>query len=168
MRPGETAPARRARLRRPPPRRAVRRVPVTSSSSATGLEHGRGRQTSAAERPRRRARLPAIRASGPLAFLHSGGRCDPTLALRVVPDLLDEALVRLDAELDDDIDQQIEQALDVVACELAPALVLLHQQYQLLERQFGARRVHTGNGAGMAGIDVAQIIEGLFGPQLGE
>ena len=37
------------------------------------------------------------------------------LALRLIPDLLDEALVALDAELNDDIDQQIEQALDVAA-----------------------------------------------------
>src|SRR5438128_1297114 len=44
-----------------------------------------------------------------------------TPALGFIPDFLDEALVALDAELDDDIHQQVEQALDVVPGELAPA-----------------------------------------------
>ena len=45
----------------------------------------------------------------------AGGRQAAALALGVIPDLFDEALVALDAELDHDIDQQIEQVLDVRA-----------------------------------------------------
>jgi hypothetical protein len=47
------------------------------------------------------------------------------LAARIKPDLLDEAPVALDTELDHDIHQQIEQLLDVGARQLlAPRLCL--------------------------------------------
>ncbi len=54
------------------------------------------------------------------------------------------------------------------ARQFAAARILLHQQHQLLESQFGAGCVHAGDGAGMAGIDVAQVIECFFGAQLRE
>ena len=53
-----------------------------------------------------------------------------------------------------------------LACEFATARVLLYQQHQLLECQLGTGRVHAGDRAGMTGIDIAQVIEGLLGAQL--
>ena len=37
-----------------------------------------------------------------------------------IPNFLDEALMPLDAELDDDVDQQVQQALDVAAGQFRP------------------------------------------------
>src|ERR1019366_5207789 len=62
------------------------------------------------------------------------------LASGVVPDLFDESLVALDAELDDDVESQVQQILDVGPCEIPGAVVLLYQQHQLFERQLRAGR----------------------------
>src|SRR2546430_275301 len=91
-----------------------------------------------------------------------------TPALGFIPDLLDEALVALDAELDDDIHQQVEQALDVVPGELAPSVALFHEQHQLFERQLPASGVDAGDGSGMTGVHIAQVVEGFLRAQLGE
>ena len=53
----------------------------------------------------------------------------------------------VDAKLDDDIDQQVQEALDVAARKFAAALILLHQQYQLLEGQLRTGRMNAGDGA---------------------
>ena len=74
----------------------------------------------------------------------------------------------LNAELNHDVDQQIQEILDIAARELAAALVLLDEQYELLERQLGTRRVHARDRSRMPRIDVAQIIECLLGAQFGE
>src|SRR5690242_18950109 len=55
-----------------------------------------------------------------------------TLADEVRPDLLDTALVPLDAKLHDDVDEHVQQALDVVASELSATAALLDQQHKLL------------------------------------
>src|SRR6202795_2737401 len=98
-------------------------------------------------------RFPTIRGAG--------RRRSSALALRLEPDFLDEALMPLDAELDDDVDEKVQQALDVAARQFAAARILLDQQHELLEGQFGARCMDAGDGAGVARIDVAQVIEGL-------
>src|ERR1700681_3428751 len=95
----------------------------------------------------------------------AGRRRSSALALRLDPDFLDEALVPLDAELNDDVDEKVQQALDVAARQFAAAWVLLDQQAQLLEGEFSARCVNAGDGAGVAGIDIAQVVEGLLRPQ---
>jgi hypothetical protein len=72
------------------------------------------------------------------------------LAFGVVPDFLYESFVALDAELNDNIDEQVQKTLDVGPREIAAALILFDQQHQLFEGQLGAGRVHTGNGPGVA------------------
>src|SRR5205823_14284274 len=74
--------------------------------------------------------------------VRSGGAGEAaTFASGVVPDLPDEALMALDAELDHHIDEQVEQLLDVRARERLPAAALLDQQHELLEGELRARRV---------------------------
>ena len=60
---------------------------------------------------------PSVSAA-PIIRGSTGGRRDATLALGVVPDLLDESLMRLDAELDHDVDEKVQEALDIVARQL--------------------------------------------------
>ena len=86
----------------------------------------------------------------------------------LIPYFLDEALVPLDAELDDDIQQEVEQALDVVPGELAPSVALFHEQHQLFERQLAASGVDAGDGSGVTAVHIAQVIEGFFRAQFGE
>jgi len=86
----------------------------------------------------------------------------PTLGL--IPDFLDEALMALDAELYDDIHQQVEQALDVAPRELAPSRALFHEEHQLLERQLAASGMDAGDGTGVTGVHIAQVVEGFLRP----
>jgi predicted DNA-binding transcriptional regulator AlpA len=51
----------------------------------------------------------------------------------------------LDPELDDDIDQEVQQALDIGAGELPAARALFHQEHQLLERKLTAAGVNACN-----------------------
>jgi len=81
-------------------------------------------------------------------------RRTPAPAPGSIPDFLDEALVPLDAELDDDIHQEVEQALDVVPGELAPSVALFHEQHQLFERQLAAFGMDAGDGTGVAGVHI--------------
>src|SRR5205085_1778921 len=90
------------------------------------------------------------------------------LARGVEPHLADDALVALEAALDDHVDEKVQQALDVAAREAPSAATLLDQEHQLLERELGAGRVHAGYGSRMTRVDVAQVIERLLGRQLGE
>src|SRR5882672_5106393 len=108
---------------------------------------------------------------------HSDDRPEPDLAgfgqaatpaPGLIPDFLDEALVPLDAELDDDIHQEVEQALDVVPGELAPSVALFHEQHQLFERQLAASGMDASDGTGVTGVHIAQVVEGFFRAQLGE
>src|SRR5271163_3099146 len=84
-----------------------------------------------------------------------GGRECAAFACGIKPDLLDVTLVPLDAELNDDIDQQIKKLFDIGSGELLAALGLFDQEHELLERQLRTRRVHAGDGARVAGVDVA-------------
>ena len=59
------------------------------------------------------------------------GRQATAFAVRGVPDLLDEALVALDAELDHDIHEQVEELLDVRAGQLLPSPALLDEGHSL-------------------------------------
>src|SRR4029077_13069858 len=110
-------------------------------------------------------RRPCHGSSTP-ALAGLGQAATPTLGL--VPDFLDDALVALDAKLDDDIHQQVEQALDVVPGELAPSVALFHEQHQLFERQLAASGMDAGDGTGGTGVHIAQVVEGFFRAQLGE
>src|ERR1700676_2410002 len=76
-------------------------------------------------------------------------------AVRLIPDLFDEALMALDAELNDDIDQEVQELLDVGARQFLARTALLHEKYQLLEGQFRARGMDTRDGTGVAAIDVS-------------
>src|SRR5262249_21605796 len=76
-------------------------------------------------------------------------------SLRVVPDLANEALVTLDSALDYYIHQKKQQVLDVTARQLPTSHALLDQQNQLFKCKLGARCVHTGDGARVAGIHIA-------------
>src|SRR5271155_502301 len=89
-------------------------------------------------------------------------------ALGFIPDFLDEALVPLNAELDHHINEIGQQALDVAPGHFPPAGTLLHQQYQLLERELGARSVDTRDRAGVPRVDVPKIIKRLLRPKLGQ
>ena len=60
------------------------------------------------------------------------------LARRIEPYFAHDAAVTLETALDDDVDQQVQQALDVRARESAAAGALLDEQHQLLEGEFGA------------------------------
>src|ERR1700686_3636290 len=107
-------------------------------------------------RPRRAtppARSQPGAARGTRAVRSSGGGEAATFASGVVPDLPDEALMALDAELDHDIDEEVEELLDVRARELLPAAALLDQQHELLEGELCARRVHARDGAGGPGVE---------------
>ena len=86
------------------------------------------------------------------------------LAARIEPNLLDEAFVILDAKLNDDVNQQVQQTFDVGSCKVAAALILLNQKNQLLKGQFRARGVNTGDGSRVSRIHVPQIVECLFCP----
>src|ERR1700733_796726 len=81
----------------------------------------------------------SLRRAGGLA----GGCQAAALALGLIPDFLNEALVALDAKLNHDVNQQIEQILDIGPSEALAAAALLHQQHQLLEGQFRTGRVHA-------------------------
>src|SRR3546814_7950693 len=59
-----------------------------------------------------------------------------------------------------DIDQHLEQRANIAAGQIGTAFAFLHQERQLLERQFGGIGMDGGDRAGMAGIDVAQIEKG--------
>src|SRR5207237_3969769 len=90
------------------------------------------------------------------------------LARGVEPHLADDALMALEAALNDHVADKVQQALAVAAREAPSAATLLDEQHQLLERELGAGRVHAGDGSRMTRVDVAQVIERLLGPQLGE
>src|SRR5262249_2472266 len=85
--------------------------------------------------------------------------------VRLVPDLPHEALVTLDATLDHNVHQEIQQALDIAARQLATSSALLDQQYQLFESQLGTRGMDAGNRTWMTRVHVAQIVERLFRSQ---
>src|SRR5262245_60384611 len=68
----------------------------------------------------------------------AGARQAATFAFGLIPDFFDEALVTLDAKLDDDIDEQVQEALDVRARKLRAAATLLHEQHELLEGELCA------------------------------
>src|SRR5689334_15784228 len=70
------------------------------------------------------------------------GACQAaTLAGGVKPHLSDTALVALDAKLHDDIDEQVQQALDVMTSQLGASSTLFDQQNELLECELGTRRM---------------------------
>ena len=50
-----------------------------------------------------------------------------------------------------------------LARQLLAASALLDQQHELLEREFGARRMDARDRARVTGVDVAQVVEGLLG-----
>jgi hypothetical protein len=75
-------------------------------------------------------------------------------AVWVIPDLFDEALMALDTELNDDINQQVQELLDIGAREFLSRSTLFNEKHQLLEREFSARRVDARDGAWVAAIDV--------------
>src|SRR5487761_1794164 len=98
-------------------------------------------------------------------FVLTGGCQAAVLALGLIPDLTNEALVALDPELDDDIDQEIEEVLDVSPGALAPCGTLLDEEDQLLEGELGARRMDARDRARVPGVDVTQVIKRLLGAQ---
>src|ERR1700720_1103539 len=105
-----------------------------------------------------------VSASGSFESLARG--CQSTVfARRVIPDLSDTALSILDAELNDDIDQQIQEALDVGSREFLARAALFDEKDKLLDGQFGARGMDTGDRPGVSAIDVAQIVERLLPAQ---
>src|SRR5437764_1422652 len=155
---------------------------LTSSSGVTGNPASVTRP-----RSRRRARESACEAPGPRreAFTDrctsmtsaprwcartGAGRTTRRAALArgVEPHLADDALMAIEAALNDHVDEKVQQALDVAAREAPSAATLLDEQHQLLERELCAGRVHAGDGSRMTRVDVAQVIERLLGPQLGE
>src|SRR5277367_1777305 len=73
-------------------------------------------------------------------------------AVRLIPDLFDEALMALDAELNDDIDQEVQELLDVGARQFLPRATLFDEKHQLFKGQFRARGMDTCDGAGVAAI----------------
>src|ERR1700744_3118212 len=75
-------------------------------------------------------------------------------AVRLIPDLFDESLMALDAELNDDVDQEIQQLLDIGARQFLTGTTLLYQKHQLLEGEFRARRMHAGDRARVAAVDI--------------
>jgi hypothetical protein len=52
-----------------------------------------------------------------------------TLALGVIPDLFDEALVALKPKLNDDIDQEVQELLDIGPGQLPTRWTLLDQEH---------------------------------------
>src|SRR5579872_424169 len=80
-------------------------------------------------------------------------------ALGVEPDLSNETLMALHPKLNDDVDEEIKKALDVLPRELGPAVALLDEQHQLLEGELRARRMDARDRAGMSGVHVPQVIE---------
>src|SRR6185437_11982235 len=86
----------------------------------------------------------------------------------IEPYLTHDAPVVLEAALNYDVDEQMQQAADITACEGAAARALLDQQHELLEGELGAGRMHAGDRARMPGVDVAQVVERLLGAQLCE
>src|ERR1700731_4556208 len=109
------------RYRPRPPRSKVPRGVASVNNDWAARGHAREPRSSAPEPPR----MPARHRSS-------------ALALRVEPNFLDEAFMPLDTKLDHDVDQEVQQALDVAACQFAAARILLDQQYELLEGEFGA------------------------------
>src|SRR6185437_16759220 len=96
-------------------------------------------------------------------------RSEPApFALGVEPDLSNETLMALHPKLNDDVDEEIEKALDVLPRELCPAVALLDKQDHLLEGELRARGVDARDRARMSGIHVSQVIERFFGSKLGE
>src|ERR1700683_3336626 len=87
-------------------------------------------------------------------------------AVGVIPDLFDEALMALDTELSDDVDQQVQEFLDIGAREFLTRSTLFNEEHQLLEREFSARRMDARDGAWVAAIDVSQVIKCLLGAEL--
>src|ERR1700691_2352960 len=110
-------------------------------------------------RPRRskrgRSSLASWRSARGGIHLSLRRRCrpgdNPALTFRFVPYLPDEPLVRFDPELDDNVDQQIEQALDVASSQISSAGVLLHEQHELLEGEISACRMNARDRSRMAG-----------------
>jgi hypothetical protein len=86
----------------------------------------------------------------------------------LIPDLFDIAVVPVEAVLDDDVDEEIEKAADLASWKLSAGGALLDEEGELLEGELGAGGVNTGDGAGVARVDVAEVIEGFLASQLGE
>ena len=61
--------------------------------------------------------------------------------------------------LDHDVDQHREQPPDIVARQVLAALAFLHEQSQLLEGEARAVGMNGGDRAGVAGVDVADVVE---------
>src|ERR1700730_1196325 len=78
-----------------------------------------------------------------------------TFAVRLIPDLFDKSLMALDAELNDDIDQEVQEFLDIGARQFLPCATLFHEKHQLLEGECRARGMDAGDGARMAAVDVS-------------
>src|ERR1700733_8538350 len=76
-------------------------------------------------------------------------------AVRFIPNLFDKALMALDAELDDDIDKEVQQLLDIGARQFLPCATLLHEKHQLLEGEFCARGMDARDRARVTAVDVS-------------
>src|SRR5688572_16886108 len=86
------------------------------------------------------------------------GRCQSaTPARRLIPHLLDAALAVLNAELHDHVDQEVQQVPDLFARKLLARATLLDEQHELLECQFGTRRMNARDRARMAAVHISQV-----------
>src|SRR4051794_24171094 len=86
----------------------------------------------------------------------------------LIVDLLNAALTADNAELHDDVDQQIQQRLYFRSGQVTTAGALLDEQRQLFEGEIRAGGVNARDGAWMARIRIAQVVERFIRAQLRE
>src|ERR1700722_3430432 len=81
------------------------------------------------------------------------GRCQAAaLALGIIVNLTDKALMALDTKLNHHIDKQIQQVLDIRSGQFLATATLFDQQNELFEGELRARRVHARNRSRMTRI----------------
>ena len=76
---------------------------------------------------------------------HAEERTSPAVRLGFQPEQVVQEI-----GYDDDVDQEVEKATDVLAAQVAAALGFLHEESQLLEGETGGIGVNRRDRAGMA------------------
>src|ERR1700730_15527366 len=79
----------------------------------------------------------------------------------VIPDLLDESILAVEAKLHDEIDQGVQETPHVLRLQRLSGFGLLHEQHDLPQGQARCRAVNTRDRPGVRG-NYAEVIEGLL------
>ena len=68
--------------------------------------------------------------------------------------------------LNNDVDRYSQQSVNVITIQISPTVGFFHEKRQLLEGEFGGIGVNGGDRPRVAGVDIADVVEGRAVAQL--